>query len=79
MGHAVVATGLEDVQEAHHVGLAVHLRVGQRVAHAGLRRQVDHQLRAPVADDGADGLAVGDVLLVEGEPGVTGQSLNPGL
>ena len=47
---ATVAAGLEHVDEADQVRLDVRVRIGQRIAHARLRRQVDHALRAKLGE-----------------------------
>ena len=65
--HAVVPAAFEDMQEADEVGVDVGVRVVERIAHAGLRRQVDDPLDAGA--NRARSFAVGEVELVEGEAG----------
>ena len=67
---AVVPAALEDVEEADEVAVDVGVRVGQRVAHAGLRGQVDHALGALARETArAIAVAVGQVDPHEAEAG----------
>ena len=64
---AIVAATFEDVAEADQVGLDVSMRIFQRVAHAGLRGQVDHTLEVAFGEQVFHGHAVGDIALHEAE------------
>jgi tRNA threonylcarbamoyladenosine modification (KEOPS) complex Cgi121 subunit len=44
MLHAAVAAALKHIHEAHQIAVDVGIGIEQRVAHPGLRRQVDHAL-----------------------------------
>ena len=61
--HLVVTAALQDVQGALDVGIDVRVRVGQRVAHACLGRQVDDPVGLLL---GEDGLHAG--LVLDGQP-----------
>ena len=67
----------QHVEEGDQVGLGVGVRVVDRVAHAGLRGQVQHALWLPVAQGGLHARQVGQVLLDEAEVGVAGQLREP--
>jgi hypothetical protein len=56
-----MAAAFEDVDEADQVAVDIGMRVLQRVAHAGLRREIDHALRAFCREKRGDAGAVGDV------------------
>ena len=68
--HRVVPARLEDVEEAGDVRADVLVRIRQRVAHAGLRREVDDAIEAFLREQRVDRGPVGDVELVEREVGV---------
>ena len=61
MLHRIVAAGLQDVVEAHHVGHDVGIGVGDAVAHAGLCCEIDHHGGAVFLKQAVDELTVGDV------------------
>ena len=58
---AVLPAALEHVEEAHQIGVDIGVRVFQRVAHAGLRREMHHQLGPQRREQGRGGGAVGEV------------------
>ena len=67
---AVVAAAFEQVGEADDVGLHVGVRILQRVAHAGLRGEVDDGVEVALLEQVLHHHAVGDVVLEEAEVGV---------
>ena len=60
-----MAASLQDVDEAGKIALDVGVRIGERVADAGLRREVDHDFRFPLREDPRHPLIVGYVELDE--------------
>jgi hypothetical protein len=56
---------LQHVHEADEVAVDVGMRVLQRIAHAGLRRQVDHAVEALAGKQPLHAGAVGDVELTK--------------
>ena len=73
----VVAAAFEDVAEADQVALDVGLRVLQRIAHAGLRGEVDDALGPLPREQRLERLGIGDVDLLEAEAGVRLELLQP--
>ena len=63
------ATTFQDVGEPGEVALDVGMRVGQAVADAGLRREVDDAIEAGPGEQGFHGRAIGQVAADEAEPG----------
>ncbi|KAG1462788.1 hypothetical protein G6F57_013883 [Rhizopus arrhizus] len=59
--HATVAAQFEHVDEADQVAVDVGVRVFQRIAHAGLRGQVDHRGRLHLVEQRGQAVAVGQV------------------
>lgn len=76
--HAVVAAGFEHVAKADEVALDVGLRVGERVAHAGLRGQVNDALGLLSSKDGHQACCVCHVGFDEAELLPGAQLLQPG-
>jgi hypothetical protein len=74
---AVVAAAFEQVGEADDVGLHVGVRILQRVAHAGLRGEVDDGIEVALLEQVLHHHAVGDVVLEEAEVGVGFQLFQP--
>jgi hypothetical protein len=74
---AVVAAGLQDVHEADDVALDVGVWILQRVAHAGLRGEVDHPLRPEVGEGRVERGAVLQRRAQEREPGQWCQPRQP--
>lgn len=64
---AVVPARFQDVGEALHVGINIGVRVGKRIAHPGLGRQVDDALGLFSGKQVGHALAVSHVQLMEGE------------
>ena len=56
----MAAARLENVVKANQIRLNVHIRVGDGIAHARLRRQVDDDGRGICGEDALHRLAVGD-------------------
>jgi hypothetical protein len=75
---AVVPAALEDVEEALDVALGVGAGIHQRIAHAGLRRQVHHEFEGPLVEHFLHGQAVFDGGLHEPEVPVVRQPGQPG-
>ncbi|MCY1441976.1 hypothetical protein D9M71_583170 [compost metagenome] len=69
MLHREVPAGLENVEVSGQVGLGVDLGVVHRVAHPGLRRQVDNSLEAVLLEQTQQAILVDDVELVDAEVG----------
>lgn len=66
----VVPAGLQYVEEAHEVTVHIGLRVLYRVAHAGLRGQVHHDVEAVLGEDPLHQGRVGEVTPHEGEAAI---------
>ena len=70
---------LEHDEMAHDVGLDVDIGIDQRMAHAGLGREVHDAVEVAVLlGQRQHGVAVGNVGLEEGEALVLAQRLQPG-
>ena len=67
MPDAAVPAGFEDVKEAAEVAGGVGPRIFDRVAHAGLRGEVDHGGEAVAAEQGIDAVGIGEVEFGEAE------------
>ncbi len=67
MARPVRAARFEDVGEANQVRLNVGVRVLERVAHPGLRREVQHRVRFGARKDALQRGAIRDVLVMEAE------------
>ena len=65
--HGVVPTALEDIHEAHEVGIHVGERILNGIAHARLRAQVDDTVEPFACEEFRKGLAVGQVAQNEAE------------
>ena len=63
----VVAAGLENVEESVEIGPDVVARVGERMADARLRREMDHALGLMFGEQRGDGRLIGDIGLDERE------------
>ena len=70
---------LEHVQRANQVTVGVGVRVLDRVAHAGLSGEVHHALQPGAREQRFHALPIGEVELLEGEPLVAAENLQPGL
>ena len=64
---AVVAAAFEDVQEADDVAVDVDVRILDRIAHAGLRREVDDAAEFLGRKQRLHAAAIGQVELYEAE------------
>ena len=67
MPAAIVAAALEDVGEAGQIGIHIGVRIDQRIAHAGLRREMNHIGKAMLREQRCHALAIGKVELDETE------------
>ena len=67
MLNLIVAASFEHVQEAHEIALDVRVRMRERVAYAGLRRQVNHALETVFGEQLLDRRAVAKLLAHETE------------
>lgn len=61
MLHGIMAAGLQDVIEADDIGFDVHVRVVDRIPHARLRREVDHDVKLVLGKEVVDQRLVGEV------------------
>src|SRR5205085_1501862 len=64
---AEVAARLEDVEKAVDVARRIRVRIDQRVAHAGLRGEMDHALRLHLFEEAIGRVAIGEIELLETE------------
>src|SRR5690606_19988654 len=78
MFDVVVTAALEHVDEADDVAVDVGVRVGDRVAHAGLGGQVDNYRRLALVEEPVEGRSVDEVELAEGEGVVALQAFQTG-
>src|SRR5262245_52106601 len=76
---AMMATAFQDVGEPLQVGVDIGMRVLQRVAHAGLRREVDDTRKAVLGKQLCYTGAVSEVQLDETEALELRQLCAPGL
>ena len=67
MAHAGVPAAFQHVEEAVEVAGGVGSRVLQRVAHAGLGGEMDHQIETSGGEKRVHARRIGEVELVEGE------------
>jgi hypothetical protein len=65
MLHLRVAAAFEHMQEAPDIGVDISVRMLQRIAHAGLRGEMDDALRLLLGEDRAHDFLVGEVGLDE--------------
>ena len=64
---ARMAAGLQQIVKADEVGFDVHVRVVDGIAHPGLRRQIDDDLRLIPVKQRGHGRSVGQIPAHEGE------------
>src|SRR3546814_6425394 len=64
---AVVAAAFENVGEADQIAVDIGVRVDQRIAHTGLRGEVDHALEALFREQRRHAVAIGEIELDEAE------------
>jgi hypothetical protein len=57
-------TSLQHVEEAHQVGIHIGVRIDQRMAHAGLRREM-HDMRVAAGEQRRAGVTVGEIAPLE--------------
>ncbi len=74
-----MAAAFEHVEKADDVAAHVGVGVLQRVAHPGLRRQVDGPVEGIIGEDSLHGLGVGEVEALEVERVEPFELLQPGL
>ena len=71
MPAAVVAAAFQHVDEALDVGIDIGVRIFKRIAHAGLRREMDDMRETVLAaNSAATAGAVGEIELDETEAGM---------
>ena len=63
MPHLLVAASLQHVDEANEIGVRVAVRIGERVAHARQRREVDHISETMLGKERCESLPIADVSL----------------
>ena len=68
-----MTTAFEDVGEAGKIGVDIGLRLDQRVAHAGLRGQMNHIGKAMLGEQRGDRVPIGDIALDETKSVVRGE------
>ena len=73
-----VAASFQDIEEADKIGIGVGMRIGQRITHSRLRREVNHMGKAMRSEQLRHRFAVRNVELLEPEVGVCSQFCNPG-
>jgi hypothetical protein len=64
---AVLAAAFEDIRETEQIAVHVGGGMGQRVTHAGLRREMDHPIETTVRKERRHRRPVGDIHLDEAE------------
>ena len=67
MPDTVVPTALEDIERAGDIAVEVHLRVGQRISHPGLRPEMHHALEVSGGEQRAHPRPVGEIQALERE------------
>jgi len=77
--HPVLPASLQHVANAHQVALQVGPGVLQRVAHPGLRGQVDHALRPVAGKQRVQARGIGNVAFGEGKARVGAELCQPGM
>ena len=70
-----MAASLEHVHKTFDVRIDIGVRILQRIAHAGLCREMDDDAKAVAREQRLRWLAVGEVELDEGEIGLTLQDV----
>ena len=61
MPHLVLAAAFKNMPKAQQVGIEVRFRILEAVAHASLRRKVDHMCESLAGKQGSHGRAIGHV------------------
>ena len=77
MAAAVVAAAFQHVEEAGEIGVHIRMRIDQRMAHPGLRRQMDDKRKAVLGEQRRGGGAVSEIELHEFEILRAGELLEP--
>ena len=68
----------EHVQERDQIGLRVGVRMGDRVAHARLRGEMNDAIESRVPEHGTERGRIGEIEFERGEPGMPPQAFEPG-
>ena len=79
MAAAVVTAAFQDIGEADQIGVDIGIRVGQRVAHAGLGGEMHDVWKAVLGEQRGHGGAVGEIELGEAEACELGELGEPRL
>src|SRR5258707_9356504 len=79
MAYAAVTAAFEDVTEADEVRIDVGLGILERVAHARLRREMDHRIELLAREERAHRRAIGDVAAYELELSLAREAREPRL
>ena len=61
----VVAAAFEHIGKAGEIGVDIGVRIDQRMAHAGLRGEMDHVGKTVLLEQRGDAVAVGEIELDE--------------
>src|SRR6185437_1643189 len=73
MRDAAMAAAFEDVPECDEIVAQVGLGALERMAYAGLRRQVDDSVEAPALEQRRAGGGIGEIDLLESKAGTSGE------
>ena len=79
MAHAMMAAAFEHIDETFEVRLHIGLRIGERIAHARLRGQMEHQREAVLIEQRVHARRVGEIEFGEGKTRPLGKLLQPRL
>ena len=79
MLHRMLAAGFQNMGHAQQIGLCISMRILDRVAHPGLRRQVNHRIRALFGKQGIQRRPVGHVQWIKLQAGLFTQGGQPGV
>ena len=60
-----MTTAFQNVEKAREIGIGIDVRIDQRIAHAGLRREMHDLAKAMGGEQVGHGLAIGNVQLFE--------------
>ena len=77
MPAAIVPAAFENIGEADEIGIHIGVRIDQRMAHAGLRREMHHERKAMLREQGRHAGAIGEIELDKAKAVELGQLRQP--